>query len=419
MHSIETLIIGAGVAGASLACSLAERGAGAGVAIADVDVFGKYSSSELNGGGVRCTFAESINIRLALASTRYYLEHAKKLDFRQRGYFWMYDEKLWQESRKFLPLVRSFGLPVQELKQAEVKSLFGVLSDVSDLAGATFTPFDGRLSPHRLRMHYLDHAQRGGVELLDRWEVVGIDGTDAPYLVRMQRVTARRVKKALVSGSGEGRSSADAKTQATDELVVRAGRIINAGGAWAPRIARLYGRDLPVVPLPRQVYLLKHSQVNLEPLPFFLDYPQDIYFRHYEFDRQPCTLVSWSDPTEIPRVDFTNHGAAYYEQHVKPRLVKRLAMMESATLVGGWVGHYELSPDKVAIVGPVPDRAGIFNYCGLSAHGVMQSRALGEAMAERLQRGSWPADMNLDELCESRFAPGQVGGQLISESMYV
>src|SRR5213079_526390 len=106
------------------------------------------------------------------------------------------------------------------------------------------------------------------------------------------------------------------------------------------KIARLYGRELPVVPLPRQVYLLKHPTVNLEPLPFFLDYPQDIYFRYYERDHQPVTLVSW------------------------------IAAMEAAELVGGWVGHYELSPDKGAIVGPVPGRAGLFNYCGLSAHGV-------------------------------------------------
>ena len=409
MHSIGTLIIGGGVAGASLAASLAERGAGEGVAIADVDIFGKYSSSELNGGGVRCTFAEPVNIRLALASTRYYLAHAKKFDFRQRGYFWMYDAELWEDAKRFLPLVRSFGLPVEEMTQAQVRERFPVISDVSDLAGATFTPFDGRLSPHRLRMHYLDHAQRGGVQLLDRWEVVAVEGTDAPFTVRMKRVPPRSIKRILTK-------SGDAKAQAADrdELVVRAARVVNAAGPWAPRVAQLYGRELPVTPLPRQVYLLKHPEVNLEPLPFFLDYPQDIYFRFYERDRDCCTLVSWSDPDEPTRVDYTNHGVAYFERHVKPRLVKRIAKMADAELVGGWVGHYELSPDKGAIVGPVPGRGGLFNYCGLSAHGVMQSRALGEAMAELLLRGAWPADMNLDELGEARF-----GSKPLSEPMYV
>ena len=414
MHSIGTLIIGGGVAGASLACSMAERdggvgGGGQGVAIVDVDIFGKYSSSELNGGGVRCTFAEPINIRLSLASTHYYLAHAKKFDFRQRGYFWMYDDELWEESKRFLPLVRSFGLPVEEMTQAQVRERFPVLSDVSDLAGATFTPFDGRLSPHRLRMHYLDHAQRGGVQLLDRWEVVAIEGTTSPFTVRMKRVPPRSIKKILTKDNV-------AKTQATDrdELVIRAERIVNAAGPWAPRVGRLYGRELPITPLPRQVYLLKHREVNLEPLPFFLDYPQDIYFRFYERDRDCYTLVSWSDPNETAGIDYTSHGAAYYEQHVKPRLTKRIAAMSDAQLVSGWAGHYELSPDKAAIVGPVTDRAGIFNYCGLSAHGVMQSRALGEAMAELLISGSWPAEMNLDELSERRF-----GNKLLSESMYV
>src|SRR5215203_3839069 len=194
MHSIGTLIIGGGVAGASLACSLAECEAGQGVAIVDVDVFGKYNSSELNGGGVRCTFAEPINIKLSLASTRYYLENAEKFDFRQRGYFWMYDEELWEESKRFLPLVRSFGLPVEELTREQVQAKFPILSDVSDLAGATFTPFDGRLSPHRLRTHYLDHAQRGGVQVLDRWEVVGIEGSCCPFTVRMKRVSSRAIK---------------------------------------------------------------------------------------------------------------------------------------------------------------------------------------------------------------------------------
>jgi len=321
----------------------------------------------------------------------------------------MYDEELWAESKSFLPLVRSFGLPVEEMTPAQVREKFPLLSDVSDLAGATFTPFDGRLSPHRLRMHYLDHAQRGGVQLLDRWEVVAIEGTKAPFVVRMKRVPPRQIKKILTKENGEKAKAAD-----RDELVVSADRIVNAAGPWAPRVARLYGRELPVTPLPRQVYLLKHAEVNLEPLPFFLDYPQDIYFRFYERDRDCCTLVSWSDPDETAGIDYTNQGAAYYEQHVKPRLTKRIAQMADAQLVGGWAGHYELSPDKGAIVGEVPDRAGIFNYCGLSAHGVMQSRALGEAMAALLVGGAWPAEMNLDELSERRF-----GNKLLSEPMYV
>lgn len=405
MRTVPILIIGGGVAGAAVACSLAERGRGSGVAVVDVDLFGKYSSSELNGGGVRATFAEAINIKLSLASLKYYQANASRFDFRQRGYLWMYDEKLWEESKAFLPLVKSFGLPVEELSRDDLKAKFPILDDVSDLAGATFTPMDGRLSPHRLRIHFLNHAQAGGVDLLDRRQVVAIEGDASPYRVTLRRVPPRGVKQSLTQP----------QSPANLDLVILAERIVNAAGPWAPSVAKLYGRELPVTPMPRQVFLLKHPTVNLEPLPFFIDYPQDIYFRYLEKNRQPLTLVSWSDPAEPHRIDFSYHSDAYFRQHVAPRLTKRIAATVDAQLVGGWVGHYELSPDKTAIVGPVTDRPGIFNLNGLSAHGVMQSRALGEAMAEHLLTGKWPADLNLDALNESRFVPGRT----MSEKMYV
>ena len=412
MHSIPTLIIGAGVAGASLACSLVERNAGQGVSVVDLDVFGRYGSSELNGGGVRCTFAEPINIKLSLASVNYYLEHARQFDFRQRGYLWMYDEELWGEARTFLPVVRSFGLPVEELTQAQVREKFSVLDDVSDLAGATWTPFDGRLSPHRLRMHYINHAQAGGVELLSGWQVVGIDGERPPYRVTMRRVSPRSIKRALTDGEA---TTTKTPKEPVDELIVACDRIVNAAGPWAPEVARLYGRELPITPLPRQVFLLRHPDVNLEPDPFFIDYPEDIYFRHYEYDRKPCTLVSWSDPEQSPGHNFAHGGQDYYDGNVRPRLVRRIARLNDASLVGGWTGHYELTPDKAAIVGDVPNRRGIYNYNGLSAHGVMQSRGIGEALAEYLVRGAWPADLDLSSLSESRFGPIKT----LAEHMYV
>jgi sarcosine oxidase subunit beta len=177
----------------------------------------------------------------------------------------------------------------------------------------------------------------------------------------------------------------------------------------------MYGKQLPVTAMARQVFLLRHEDVNLESSPFFIDYPQDIYFRHIERDRRPLTLVSWSDPNEPRQIDFAHRGETYYREHVQPRLVKRIARLADAELANGWAGHYELTPDKSAIVGPVPGREGLFNLNGLSAHGVMQSRALGYAMATLLKTGKWPVDMNLDELNESRF-----GDKLQrSEQMYV
>jgi sarcosine oxidase subunit beta len=219
----------------------------------------------------------------------------------------------------------------------------------------------------------------------------------------MRRVSPRGVRRALTDGVVGG-----------EELVVEAGRVVNAAGPWAAKVAAMYGRALPVTPVPRQVFLLR-APVDLEPLPFFIDYPQDIYFRHYEYDRKPCVLVSWSDPGERPGIDFGHRKEEYYRRHVEPRLVRRVRQAAGAPVVSGWTGHYELSPDKSAIVGPVPGREGLFNLNGLSAHGVMQSRGLGVAMAGLLVDARWPAELDLSELSEQRFAGGRGG----AEKMYV
>src|SRR5437899_2273107 len=68
MHLIPTLIIGGGLAGASLACALAERGLGGNVTIVDVDLFGRYGSSATSAGGVQALSPHSLETRLALRS---------------------------------------------------------------------------------------------------------------------------------------------------------------------------------------------------------------------------------------------------------------------------------------------------------------------------------------------------------------
>jgi sarcosine oxidase subunit beta len=168
--------------------------------------------------------------------------------------------------------------------------------------------------------------------------------------------------------------------------------------------------------LPRQVFLLRQPEgLAFEPLPFFIDYVQDLYFRYYERDRKPAVLVSWSDPDEQPGIDFVHDGRDYYAAHVGPRLERRVGALGGAEWLGGWAGHYELSPDKSAIVGDVPGKPGIHNLSGLSAHGVMQSRALGEALAGWIADGRWPDGLNLDALSETRFTSAPGG----SEKMYV
>jgi sarcosine oxidase subunit beta len=359
----------------------------------DIDVFGKYGSSELNGGGISGLFSQPINRRLAERSLDYFRTHARQLDFRQRGTLW---------------LGMSDGPIGERLSVEDLRQRYPAIEDLSDLgAGALYTSIDGRLSPHRLRIHYLDHAQAGGVELMDRWIVTAIEGERSPWRVKLRQVTGRGVKKALVDGAAS----------TGDDLTIEAQRIINAAGPWAARIARLSGYELPVTPVPRQNWLLRHPELNLEPLPVFMDTIQGIHVRHLDRDRKPCVMVGFEDPdTRAGSIDYTPKTEEFYRQTILPRVARRFPKLRDAEIVTTWVGHYELTSDKSAAIGAVPGREGMFVCAGLSGRGITLSRAIGEALADLLTRGRWPDDLNLDALTPSRFGSS---GNIVSESVTV
>src|SRR4051794_38621185 len=88
MSSVDTLIIGAGVIGSSVAMHLSKK-LDAGVRAIDFDLDGSLSSSELNAGGVRATWNQPINIEMAKLTIGYLAQNAEEVGYRDCGYLWL------------------------------------------------------------------------------------------------------------------------------------------------------------------------------------------------------------------------------------------------------------------------------------------------------------------------------------------
>src|SRR4051794_31109046 len=88
-HRVETLIVGAGVIGSSVAMHLAQLGM-RDVRVIDFDLEGALSSSELNAGGVRATWLQPINIEMSKITIEYLAQHAQEVGYRDCGYLWLH-----------------------------------------------------------------------------------------------------------------------------------------------------------------------------------------------------------------------------------------------------------------------------------------------------------------------------------------
>lgn len=150
-------ILGGGVAGASVARSLARRGA-RDVVVYDPGRPGGGSTGKAL-GGFRTQHGSELNVKLSLASRDYFAARADRVDFRPVGYLYLAeDEATADELEARADVQRSLGLPVEH---PEPRKLLPFL-ETEDLAGANFCALDGVYAPLRVLACIVEEAASAG-----------------------------------------------------------------------------------------------------------------------------------------------------------------------------------------------------------------------------------------------------------------
>ena len=286
-------------------------------------------STERAMGGFRTQHGSALNVALALHSRPFFTARAERVRFQPEGYLYLAEDEAVAAE---LAARAEFqcGLGLP-IEHPEPESKVPFLVGDGYLA-TNFCALDGLYVPPLVHRVLIEEAEAAGATF--RW------GEEAP------------------AGVAE-----------TAEAVVI------AAGKWSPEVGRTLGVELGVTPLERGIFKVGPFDWLSGPVPMTLEAGSGYHFR--ERDGQlwlmgPGDQHSWG------------HFRAWLE-----RRVPRAAVPEPA---GHWTGCYEVTFDHHALVGAT-GRPGVWACCGFSGHGVMQSPAVGEALAAMILGETPPLDI--------------------------
>jgi D-arginine dehydrogenase len=189
----------------------------------------------------------------------------------------------------------------------------------------------------------------------------------------------------------------------TDAGEFAAGRVVNAGGAWADEIAGLAGvRAIGLTPLRRTAAIVAApAGADIARWPMVNDVTETFYFK----PESGQLLISPSDATPVPpgdaRPDDLDVAMAIDRVQAATDLVIRQVRRS-------WAGLRSAVRDDTPVVGEAPDAAGFFWLAALSGYGIQTAPAVGR-LAAALMTGEAPSipgaavDFELTSLAPERL----------------
>ena len=242
------MIVGGGVAGASIAYHLAALGE-RDVVLLDRDEL--TSGSTFHSAGLVGQLRGSVSLtRMMMHSVELY--GALECGWVQCGGIRLAcTPEREQEVLRQVAWAKTFGLPLELLSAQQAQALFPLM--VTDgVRCASYLPTDGYLDPSQLTFALAAGAREGGTHVFTHTRVTGIDVVDG----RVRGVQ-------------------------TEWGPIEAEVVVNAGGMFAAQIGRMAGVRVPVIPFAHEYLVTQpfRERAEGEHLPTLRDPDLLVYFR--------------------------------------------------------------------------------------------------------------------------------------------
>ncbi len=364
----DVVIVGAGIAGSSLAYFLSREPLE--VILVDKDYPGLGASGR-SAGFLTVQHWNRLDIVLCRASQELFTELASdKGEMQQVGFLRATSrEEDMALMRERATLCRREGYEAEVLEGDQLYTRFPSIES-SDLLAGIFTPQDGYVDAYDITSTLASRARERGV------------------VMRMgRRVTGLKLRSSKVVGvtTPEGDLSADI--------------VVLAAGAWTVSILRGSGISLPLKPYRTQA-LVTTPLEGMPNLPMFHELPSGYYFRP---DQGGLLLGDGTEYREANPMRYDTHADFALYSEIAAWIMRRVPTLKEARMARGWAGLCVATPDRFPLVGPVEGIEGLYVLVGFNGLGVMRSSPLAEALAETILNRNPSVD--LAPLRPGRFDP--------------
>lgn len=361
-NKLHVVVIGAGTLGMSSAINLAERAVD--VTVIDSDAIASGSSGR-SVGVVGTQHVDPFEILIRTHSLRQIRNWQKRgLGFRAIGYLRLgrtgEDIAMFRRS---VEMQREYGIDTARVLDLDTIQKLVPHMSVDGLTGGLFGSDDGFLDPHLM------------CNLL------------ADLLREMGGTVRQRCKLLKVERRGEG------YRLVTVNGPIDCDAVVNAAGAWAGRVAALFGQTLHVLPERHEAITIRLSKPLGYVMPMVMDLVQGgrgtgLNFR-YEHPTELITEIHKVAPSKGEDPDnYNNQINEDAKEHLAELLLERIPKLPGAGFGRGWAGLYPKSPDGRPYVGPVdPAEPRLVTAAGAGGYGIQLGPVIGQLAADWVTEG--------------------------------
>ncbi len=274
--------------------------------------------------------------------------------YRREGNLFLYDEKNEHSARKAFNMQKELGCAIEWWSPKKIKERYPIYENIDNIVGGTFGSEDGHFDAYALLMGYKAKAKSLGVSFLQD-----------------------EVAELLTDGDGNLTRPSIQGVKTVSGETFFSSHIVNCTGAWATRLLKTAGIELPVNPVKRQVFAVKPEFVLGGPLPLTV-LPSGFYFR-----TETGGLLLLGKSMEDDPVGFDFSWEENRFELLWGELYEFAPVFEALKLIKGWAGLYAVNTlDANAILGEWPDLKGFYLANGFSGHGLQQGPAVGRYITE-------------------------------------